>query len=114
MRHSPRTIECWINSFNSDGLGAFYDIEKSGRPSKLSSEILNDINRDLRKDPHEFGYFQNMGDGILLKRYLLDKYNIDLEVRQCQNIFHKLGFRLRRPRSIIAKGERDLKDNFKK
>ncbi|MEM0164090.1 MAG: winged helix-turn-helix domain-containing protein [Thermoplasmata archaeon] len=55
-----------------------------------------------------------MWDGILLKRYLLDKYNIDLEVRQRQNIFHKLGFRLRRPRPMIVKGDQDLKDDFKK
>jgi hypothetical protein len=75
---------------------------------------MDRIDKDLRKVPHDFGYRQNMWDGILLKQYLMEHHGIYMGMRQCQNTFHTLGFRLRRPRLMIASGDQDLKDNFKK
>ncbi|MCL4359183.1 MAG: winged helix-turn-helix domain-containing protein [Candidatus Thermoplasmatota archaeon] len=34
--------------------------------------------------------------------------------RQCQRIFRKLGFRIGKPRPVIAKADEEKKDNFKK
>jgi hypothetical protein len=55
-----------------------------------------------------------MWDGILLKQHLMEHHGIDMGLRQCENILHILGFRLRRPRLMIAGGDKDLKDSFKK
>ena len=105
--HSPRKVEHWVKQFNNRGLISLLDKPRTGRPSRISDEILEKIDHDL-------GYKQNMWDGILLRQHLFDHHGIDLGVRQCQNIFHILGFRLRRPRPMIARGDQDLKDNFKK
>ena len=114
LGHSPRTVEYWVKQFNDRGFVSLVDRPRAGRPSRISDDIMDRIDKDLRKDPHYFGYRQNMWDGILLKQHLRDHYRIDMGVRQCQNIFHMLGFRLRRPRPMIARGDQDLKDNFKK
>ena len=114
LGHSPRTIESWVNDFNDTGFSALYDRQRSGRPSSISEEVMDRIAIDLRNDPHDSGYRQNMWDGILLKRHLSDHYGVEIGVRQCQNIFHKLGFRLRKPRPMIANGDEEEKGNFKK
>jgi transposase len=57
---------------------------------------------------------QNMQEGVLLSDHLSKHYGINLKVRQCQNLLHKSGFRLRKPRSVIAKGDDKLKIEFKK
>ena len=90
------------------------DRPRAGRPSRISDDIMYRIDKDLREEPHYFGYRQNMWDSILLKQYLVEHHSIDMDVRQCQNIFHTIGFRLGRPRSMIAGGDQDLKDYFKK
>lgn len=64
---------------------------------------MDRIDRDIRKDPHDLGYRQNTWDGILLKQHLTDHYGIDMGVGQCQNTFHILEFRLRRPMPKIAR-----------
>ena len=62
----------------------------------------------------DIGYSQNLWDGKLLSHHLSLKYNIDLGTRQCQRIFHKLEFRLRKPRPKIAKGDDEKRREFKK
>ena len=114
LGHSPRTVEYWVKQFNNRGLVSLLDRPRTGRPSRISDEIMDKIDQDLRKDPHDFGYKQNMWDGILLMQHLMDHYGIEMGVRHCQNIFHVLGFRLRRPRPMIAQGDREQMGNFKK
>ena len=75
---------------------------------------MGKIGIDLRKNPRDFGYSQNLWDGKLLSHHLKEKYSIVLRTRQCQRIFHKLNFRLRKPRPVIAKGDKAEKEKLKK
>ncbi len=50
----------------------------------------------------------------MLSHHLKQKYDIKLGVRQCQRIFDKLDFRLRKPRPVIAKSDDEAKAEFKK
>ena len=72
------------------------------------------INSDLRKNPVEFGYDQNLWDGKLLMHHISEKFHTEIGVRACQMVFHRLEFRRRKPRSVIAKGDPEKQDTFKK
>jgi transposase len=74
---------------------------------------MDSIDSDLMKNPRDLGYSQNLWDGKLLSHHLREKYDIDLGTRQCQRIFRKLRFRLRKPRPVIAKGDPEKQDEFK-
>jgi transposase len=39
---------------------------------------------------------------------------VNLGVRQCQRLFHQLGFRLRKPRPVIARANPEEQQAFKK
>lgn len=60
LGHSPRTVESWVKDFNETGFSAPYDKERTGRPSTISSEAMKRIAANLRNDPHDSGYKQNM------------------------------------------------------
>ena len=75
---------------------------------------MAEINVDLRKDPGEFGYEQNLWDGKLLMHHIQEKFQTEIGVRTCQMMFHRLKFRRRKPRGVIAKGDPDEQDAFKK
>ena len=112
--HTTKTIENWVNRFNSNGFKALRDEKHTGRPSKISAAQLEKINAEIRLDPHELGYNQNLWDGKLLSHHIMVKYGISLSVRQCQRLFHKLGFRQRIPRPISAKSDPIKQEDFKK
>ena len=110
---SPRSIENWVNSYRKTGFDGLKESDHPGRPSRTSG-IMESIGGDLRKNPGVFGYSQNMWDGKLLSHHLHAKYGVDMGTRQCQRIFRKLDFRIRKPRPVIAKADEEKKDNFKK
>jgi len=112
--HSPRTIQYWVKRFERSGFAGLEDIPRPGCPSRLDASTLNTIGRDLRRFPHEFGYSQNLWDGKLLSHHVEHKYGITLGVRQCQRLFHQLGFRRRKPRPIIAKSDPEEQWRYKK
>ena len=44
----------------------------------------------------------------------MDHYGVSIGVRQCQNLFHKLDFRLRKPRPVIAKADEEKNREYRK
>jgi len=111
---SPRIIEYWVKDFNETGFEGLREEKRSGRPSVIDRTILNNVDSDLRQNPTSFGYTQNLWDGKMLSHHLEQKYDIKLGVRQCQRIFDKLDFRLRKPRPVISKSDDEAKAEFKK
>ena len=112
LGNSPKSIENWVNVYIEEGLDALRETKRSGRPPRLSN-LMDSIDSDLMKNPRYLGYSQNLWDGKLLSHHLREKYDIDLGTRQCQRIFRKLRFRLRKPRPVIAKGDPEKQDEFK-
>ena len=69
----------------------------------------------LRQSPREAG-IQGGGvwDGKTLSRFLDQKFGVDLKARQCQRLFRQLGFRLRKPRPLIAQADPQARAAHKK
>lgn len=110
----PVTVERWVNGFNRRGFAALCEGERPGRPRRLSEADWTAVDRDLRKAPQTLGYGQNLWDGKLLSHHLKTRYDVQLGVRQCQRIFRQLGFRRRKPRPLIAKGDPAAQAAYKK
>jgi transposase len=110
--HSPRTIEYWVHRLVSKGLIGLWEGERTGRPSRLSTTDLQKLRDEIQRSPRESGYDQNTWDGVLLSHHLAKEYSISLSVRQCQRLFHTLGFSLQRPRRQAAEANSELQDAF--
>ncbi|MDD5616376.1 MAG: helix-turn-helix domain-containing protein [Candidatus Methanoperedens sp.] len=86
LGHTSKTIETWINQFNVKGFAGLQDELKSGRPPALNETVISSINSDLRNNPRNFGYSQNLWDGKLLSHHIEKVYQVKLGVRQCQRL----------------------------
>ena len=109
-----RTVQRWVQRFNNRGFAGLIEEERPGRPSKIDPATWGYIQQDLRKHPKEFDYSQNLWDGKLLCHHLSEKYAVQMGVRQCQRIFRQMGFRLRKPRPLIAKADPEAQKRYKK
>jgi len=114
LGHSPRTIQYWVQRFEKSGFAGLQERERLGRPTNLDEEMLEKVGKDLRNSPVELGYSQSMWDGKLLSHHLAESYDIEVGVRQCQRVFHKLGFRRRKPRGVIANADPEARAAYKK
>ena len=114
LGRSARTIQYWVRRFNEFGFAGLREREGRGRQSTLSEQELNNVGKDLRKSPRDFGHTQSIWDGKLLSRHIEDRYKKHIGVRQCQRLFRKLEFRFRKPRPVIAKADLEAQKAFKK
>jgi len=114
LGHDATTVQRWVHDFNANGFSGLYDKERPGRPTSLNVRQWEKLGKDLRKHTKTFGYVQNLWDGKLLAHHLKSQYNIEVGVRQCQRIFHKFGFRRRKPRPVIAQADPLAQKAFKK
>jgi transposase len=111
---SPRTVAYWVSRFIDDGLAGLIEMERPGRPSRLSEDQLEEIGQALRASPSEYGLTGNLWDGKTLSAFIKKRWGVTLGVRQCQRLFRQLGFRLRKPRPQIASADPELQARVKK
>jgi transposase len=109
-----RTVHYWVRRFEHSGFAGLREGERPGRPPRLDESVRQQLGRDLRRCPRELGYAQTLWDGKLLAFHLKQAYGIPIGVRQCQRLFHQLGFRRRKPRPVIAQADPQAQAGFKK
>jgi len=111
---APRTVAYWVSRFESEGLSGLADTDRPGRPSRLDEQQIKLIEKALRSHPSQYGLTGNLWDGKLLSRFIEQQFGVVFCVRQCQRLFRQLGFRLRKPRPLIAKADPEQQEAFKK
>ena len=103
---SKRTITLWVKIADEQGFDALKVKKQTGRPPKLTSEQIAEIRKVLEEDDSKkYGY--NVWDGPSLSAYIEKTYTVKLCVRQCQRLFHALGFSLVRPQTFPSRGEQN-------
>jgi len=111
---APRTVEYWVRRFEQKGLTGLTVGERPGHPTRLSEAQIQEVSRVLRGKPSDAGRRVNLWDGKALAAWIEKKYAIQLGVRQCQRLFRQFGFRLRKPRPLIAKANPSQQKAHKK
>ncbi|MBC7346588.1 MAG: transposase [Clostridia bacterium] len=111
---SPRSVQYWMHRLTSHGLAGLKEGDRPGRPSRLSQSEKDRLREELKASPRALGYDQNLWDGKLLSHHLEVRYGVELGVRQCQRLFHELGFTLQRPRQQAQEADPLQQEAFKK
>jgi transposase len=102
---NPTTVQRWVRRFEDGGFAALREGERPGRPTVLDQARWRRLQTDLRKTPRDFGLQAGLWDGPILSEHLRRHYGVALGVRQCQRLFRKMGFRLRKPRPQLAQAD---------
>jgi transposase len=111
---APRTVEYWIRRFEAKGLAGLAEGQRSGRPRRLSDVQLEEVDRALRQTPRNLGLTGTLWDGKTLSAWIVQRFQVHLAVRQCQRLFRQRGFRLRKPRPLIAHADLERQKTHKK
>ena len=104
----------WVKTVDEQGFEALRTQQKPGRPPKLTPEQLNELDQVLQSNPADYGF--KVWDGPSLSAYIKSQYSVDVGVRQCQRIFHNLGYSRVRPQPHPSKGYENTEEReaFKK
>jgi transposase len=111
---APRSVEYWVRHFEERGLAGLVEGARPGRPKRLSEAQLQEVQVALRGTPSGVGLSGTLWDGKTLRVWLARRYGVHLGVRQCQRMFRQFGFRLRKPRPLIAHADPVAQKTHKK
>ena len=111
---TSRTLTSWIKLVDEKGFEALRPKKQPGRPNKLTNSQKEEIKVAILSDPATYGY--NIWDGPSLADFIKNQYQVSLCVRQCQRLFHKLGFSQIRPQVFPSKDRKEdpNREDFKK
>lgn len=110
---SKSTVSYWICK-HKQGL-SLEDEQRSGRPSEISKEQLEQLKKVLQRKPSKsrFGG-QSMGwTTKMVVQYIKDEFDISFTQRHVTRLLHKLGLSLITPRSQHAKDSKLARHAFK-
>lgn len=111
---APRTIEYWVHRFEARGFAGLSDGLREGRPSSLKPADRDRIEEALRRSPVDYGLPAHLWNGPLLSTFLKKHFGVTMCVRNCQRLFRQFGFRLRKPRPMVAQADPLLQAAVKK
>ena len=109
-----RTLSRLVKDIDEKGFESLRNKKHKGKSSRLSAEQKEELKGILSKTAEEQGYYK--WDGVTLSDYIKKKYDIDLKVRQCQRLFHELGFSRIRPQIFPSESEQneEAREEYKK
>lgn len=108
------TVSDWVKTADEQGFDALKTVKPTGRRPKLSEAPREEIDAILQKNPNDYGY--KVWDGPSLSDLIKNVYHINLSIRQCQRLFHELGYSRIRPQVFPSKEYEDTeaREEFKK
>ena len=112
MKRDRKTIQIWVKKFNEDGLENLVPRTPPGRPSRLTNEQKEELERDILTHPRELGYEFSNWEGKKVSYHLKVKFGVELKVRQCQNLRHELNLTLQRPRYEFPNADPQEQEQF--
>ena len=91
----------WVKTGDEQGFDALRPQKRPGRPAKLTEDQRKAIDAVIQTEPKEHGL--KVWDGPSLSSYFKSQYGVDIGIRQCQRLFHTLGFSHIRPQPYPTK-----------
>lgn len=111
---ASQSVRYWVRRFEEKGLFGLSEGERSGRPKRLIDRQLEEVSSVLRQTPESVGMTGAIWDGKTLSAFIEKRYGVRLGVRRCQYMFKEFGFRLRKPRPLIARADPERQKRYKK
>ena len=107
------TLRKWTHRFNAEGPEGLCDRPRSGKPSKLAVELVEDFRERVRKGAQgKDGVCALRGPDI--RRILAEEYDAEYSLGGVYFLLHRLGFSSLVPRPQHPKADPAAQDNFKK
>jgi transposase len=95
---STVTVSCWISRFNAEGPAGLFDRPRSGRPPKVTTEVVQAVDRLIRGDPQQEGYLATFWTVAMMALALVNKLGVNLGPSTIRGLFQRLDLRFGRPR----------------
>ncbi len=100
---SDLTIRFWLRRFSADGPAGLYDEPRSGRPRKVTPEVVAHVNRTIRQDPDDAGHVATYWTVAMLVLSICTTLKVQVGASAVRVTLHALDLRWGRPRLAMPR-----------
>ena len=112
LNTGPNMPGQWIKRYHQGGLSALQDLNRSGRPPKLSDEQIEALKKYILDSHQSNDGGRLKGEDIAM--YMHDTYGISYSLSGVYHILHKMNFSWISSRSLHPNQVQDQQEEFKK
>lgn len=113
--HVPKTtVHDWLKRFEFHGLKKIHDIKQTGKPSYLTKDQLNKLEKILEESPENQNLPFVLWTTKLVQYIILKLFKVKYVLRNVSILVRKLGFNLKVPRQENRKVNKKAQEEFKK
>lgn len=92
------TVRFWLRRFTAEGPAGLYDAPRSGRPRHVTPEVIEQIDRMIRRDPEREGSLATFWTVAMVVLALVNKLRLRLSPSTVRETLHGMDLRWGRPR----------------
>ncbi len=92
------SVVFWIGRFNQEGPAGLLDLPRSGRPCKVTKEVVETTGELICDDPQREGYVATFWTVAMMVLALVGKLGVQLSPSTVRAVFKELDLRWGRPR----------------
>lgn len=105
------TVRAWIKKWDEEK--HIEDKPRTGKPPKLTKEQLEElVNLVDENNPHKHGYKSATWDCVELKKFVEDKFKIEISDETIRKILKKHGFSYKKAEYLFSKRDLEKRNNF--
>jgi putative transposase len=110
---SFKQIRNWVNNFDNNGIEGLRDKKRSGRPARLNSGQMLQLQKNLLATPDIFGYNTSTWTGPIVCDHIKKTFQVEYKQAQIYNLLHELGYTYQRGRGIYPERNEELRAQAK-
>ena len=95
---SDKTVRDWINRYETEGCSGLLDKPRTGRPPTVDETVKTAIEKDMKKNPSDFGYLAAFWTVGLLCIHVMKTLSVKVSNSTVRRCLHTLGYAFGRPR----------------
>ena len=95
---TPLTVRFWLRRFHEQGPQGLYDEPRSGRPPKITTEVVRSIDTMIRDDPQREGHLATFWTVAMLMLAVFTKLRLRVSASTMRRTLHRLELGWGRPR----------------
>ena len=103
LRRRTETILDWIKLYNKGGFDSLKPIFPATNFSLITPQIEEELKKDLRRSPVEFGYPSSVWTGKLVASHLEQKFQVHYHPNSMSKVLKRHGITSKKPRPINPK-----------
>lgn len=112
LKVSRRIVNDWVRRFNDEGLEGLKEKPRTGRPSGLSDNQLEQLKRHVLA--HSIKETGGRINAQLLVEYIQENFQVDYGIHNVYRLLHQLNFSWVTSRSKHPKQSEEAQADFKK